>query len=164
MRLLAPPPALYVSVQTYGNAYHSNERVRSFHDALQSVSGISLVHEQCKTIEDHREVASMIERIITTHGEPAGYYVANDAVCHVAQVASNLVPPSRKPVFIGFDLIGENKTLLKSGVIDCLISQHPEYQGYEAVMRLFRSVVLRIPEREAPLVPIDILFKENLRG
>jgi LacI family transcriptional regulator len=161
MRLLAPPPAVYVSVQTYDNAFHSNERVRSFHDFMQEDNRIRLIHEKCRDIESPRAVNELVERVVHLHGEVSGYFVANDAVCHLASVLSQRYG-TRRPAVIGFDLIGDNRQLLMDGSIDCIISQHPGMQGLEAVNRLFRYLVLHEDDQQVPQIPIDIFFKENL--
>ena len=161
MRLLAPPPATYVSIQTYGDAYHSNERVRAFHDSFKDDANIALAKEECRAIENPQVVETLVKKIVNRHGAISGYFVANDAVCHLAAVLDRLYGDQR-PAVIGFDLIGENRKMLQSGQIDCLISQHPEIQGYEATSRLFRHVVLHETDIALPEIPIDIYFKENL--
>jgi len=161
MKLLAPPPSVYVSVQTYGNAYHSNERVRSFHEFLQEDPRVRLIQEECRDIETPKLVSNLIDRVVRIHGEVSGYFVANDAVCHLASVLSKRYG-SHRPAVIGFDLIGDNRQLLIDGSIDCIISQHPGMQGLEAVNRLFRYLVLHEENTAVPEIPIDIFFKENL--
>jgi LacI family transcriptional regulator len=161
MHLLAPPPATYISIQTYGDAYHSNERVRAFHEYFKEYSEVTLGKEECRAIEDPMAVEALLERISLNYGAISGFFVANDAVCHLAKVLERLHGDDR-PALIGFDLIGENREMLKSGRIDCLLSQHPEIQGYEATYRLFRHVVLHEASTKSPEIPIDIFFKENL--
>lgn len=161
MRLLAPPPATYISIQTYGDAYHSNERVRAFHEYFRNDPGVVLGKEECRAIEDPLAVEALLDRISQCYGTISGFFVANDAVCHLALVLERLYG-AKRPALIGFDLIGENRKMLISGGIDCLISQHPEIQGYEATYRLFRHVVLHEAATMSPEIPIDIFFKENL--
>lgn len=63
---------------------------------------------------------------------------------------------------IGYDPVEENIKYLKSGVIDFLISQMPERQGYESIYTLYRNVVLRETVEPRMMMPIDILTKENV--
>ena len=63
---------------------------------------------------------------------------------------------------IGYDLLPVNVEFLKKGLINFLISQKPEEQGYRGIMTLFGKIILK---RDVPLVqyiPIDILTKENI--
>ena len=161
MRLLASPPATYISIQTYGDAYHSNERVRAFHEYFNGNTLVTLGKEECRAIEDPLVVEALVRKISQRYGKVSGYFVANDAVCHLALVLERLYGTDR-PALIGFDLIGKNREMLVSGGIDCLISQHPEIQGYEATFRVFRHVVLHDATSAIPEIPIDIFFKENL--
>jgi len=43
---------------------------------------------------------------------------------------------------IRYDLIAENMHCPKEGVIDFLINQRPEIQGYQGIYTLYRHVVL----------------------
>ncbi len=53
--------------------------------------------------------------------------------------------------------------IFKKGIINFLISQRPEKQGYEGINTLFRSAVLREKiEKNKIMIPIDVITKENL--
>lgn len=63
---------------------------------------------------------------------------------------------------IGYDLVADNRRFLEQGVIDFLIGQQPEMQGYNAIMALF-DFFMR--EKRPPLFnysPIDLITKENI--
>ncbi|MCF7929566.1 MAG: LacI family transcriptional regulator, partial [Spirochaetales bacterium] len=63
---------------------------------------------------------------------------------------------------VGYDSVPENIQCLKTGMIDFIISQRPEYQGAEALHNLFRSLMLQIDVPKKIDVPIDIITRENL--
>lgn len=67
-------------------------------------------------------------------------------------------------LIIGYDLIPNNRQFLRDGRINAIISQRPEDQGREALLSLYRSIVLEqaIPARIE--IPLDIYFKENIPG
>ena len=44
--------------------------------------------------------------------------------------------PGKRPAMIGYDAVPANIRLLESDKIDCLTSQHPFAQGYNAVQQL----------------------------
>ena len=63
---------------------------------------------------------------------------------------------------VGYDLIEKNVRYLKSGVIDILISQQSERQGYQALYMLFRHVVLKEKVPGRLWTPLEIITKENV--
>ena len=63
---------------------------------------------------------------------------------------------------IGYDLIVKNIHYLKEGIIDFLISQKPEQQGYQAVYTLYQSILLKKKLNKKIMMPIDIITKENI--
>jgi len=67
-----------------------------------------------------------------------------------------------RPVIIAYDLLEENITLLKEGMLSYLISQKPDQQAYRAIMSLFDHLVSKKEIRRTNYSPIDIIIKENL--
>lgn len=64
-------------------------------------------------------------------------------------------------VLVGYDFIRENVHYLQEGLIDFLIGQKPEEQGYTGVMHLFQHVVMGAVIEKQNFMPIDIITKEN---
>lgn len=62
---------------------------------------------------------------------------------------------------IGYDLLKENITYLNSGVIDFLINQKPEEQGYTGINYLYKKIILHENLNENHFMPLDIIVKEN---
>ncbi len=62
---------------------------------------------------------------------------------------------------IGYDPIEENVRWMREGVIDFLISQQSERQGYEGVQALYRHVVLKMPVPGKVMTQLDIVTREN---
>ena len=67
-----------------------------------------------------------------------------------------------KVTLIGYDLIKENVKYLKEGIIDFIISQMSERQGYESVRMLVSKVVLKQEVKRKKYMQIDIITKENV--
>ncbi|MCG9793079.1 substrate-binding domain-containing protein [Flavobacterium algicola] len=63
---------------------------------------------------------------------------------------------------IGYDLLELNKEYLKKGIIDFLIHQKPEIQGYTAIGFLYKQLVLQEPVPQTQYMPLEIIVKENL--
>jgi LacI family transcriptional regulator len=62
---------------------------------------------------------------------------------------------------IGYDLLKENIAYLNSGVIDFLINQKPEEQGYMGVNYLYKKIILQENLTASHFMPLDIIVKEN---
>jgi LacI family transcriptional regulator len=62
---------------------------------------------------------------------------------------------------IGHDLLNENLEFLKEDIVQFLICQRPEEQGYNALNKLFRTIVQKRVVESVNYTPIDILTKEN---
>ncbi|MCC6286811.1 MAG: LacI family DNA-binding transcriptional regulator [Chitinophagaceae bacterium] len=62
---------------------------------------------------------------------------------------------------IGYDLIPSSIDYLKNGIIDFLICQKPQEQGYRGIMTLYHHLILNLKVPEVYHMPIDIVTKEN---
>ena len=62
---------------------------------------------------------------------------------------------------IGYDLLKENIEYLNKGVIDFLINQRPEDQGYMAIQYLYKKMVLKEDTEPTHYMPLEIILKEN---
>jgi len=62
---------------------------------------------------------------------------------------------------IGFDLLKENIEYLNKGVIDFLINQRPEEQGYLGINYLYKKLVLQEETEKTHYIPLEIILKEN---
>lgn len=60
------------------------------------------------------------------------------------------------------DLTKENIKSLKNGIIDFLIGQKPERQGYLAMKFLIEHLIFKVPVEVANILPLDILTKETI--
>jgi LacI family transcriptional regulator len=89
-----------------------------------------------------------------------GIFVTNS---QVYRMASYLCKKNLAHVrLIGHDLIKQNINWLKEGVVDFLICQRPEEQGYQAIETLFQHIILKKQVPAENYTSIDIITKENL--
>jgi LacI family transcriptional regulator len=63
---------------------------------------------------------------------------------------------------VGYDLIPKNRDLLRNGGIDAIISQRPEEQGRQALLNLYRGIVLEQNILSKIEIPLDVYLKENI--
>ncbi|MFC0078080.1 substrate-binding domain-containing protein [Flavobacterium procerum] len=62
---------------------------------------------------------------------------------------------------IGYDLLNENIDYLNKGIIDFLINQRPEKQGYLGINYLYKKLVLQEETDRTNYIPLEIIVKEN---
>lgn len=62
---------------------------------------------------------------------------------------------------VGYDLLKQNIDYLNSDVIDFLIHQKPEEQGYLGISYLYKKVFLKEAVNELHYMPLEIIVKEN---
>jgi LacI family transcriptional regulator len=90
-----------------------------------------------------------------------GIFITNCMAHRVAEAAKR--QKRRRPsLLVGYDLIPKNREFLRDGEIDAIISQRPEEQGRQALLNLYRSIVLEqhIPSRID--IPLDMYIRENI--
>jgi LacI family transcriptional regulator len=88
-----------------------------------------------------------------------GIFVTNSKVTLVAQIIEKYKFNNIK--IIGHDLLKENVEYLKKDIVQFLISQSPETQGYNAVNKLFKNIVEKKKIAKKNYTSIDIITKEN---
>ncbi len=89
-----------------------------------------------------------------------GIFVTNSKVFFVGRLVEKYKIKDLK--IIGHDLLKENVSFLKKGVVQFLICQRPEEQGYNAVDKLFKHVVQKSEACSEKYTSIDIVIKENI--
>ncbi len=63
---------------------------------------------------------------------------------------------------VGYELLKQNLEYLNNGIIDFLIHQKPEEQGYMGINHLYKKVVLKEPVDTLHYMPLEIIVKENM--
>ena len=102
-----------------------------------------------------------IALFLEEESEFSGLFITNCMAYRAAEALTHRMEQDDSFLLIGYDLIPNNRRLLGEGRINAIISQRPEEQGREALLTLFRSVVLAQkvePKREMPL---DVYIREN---
>ena len=98
------------------------------------------------------------DKIITQNIK--GIFVTNSKVFYIGRLVEKFQFNDIK--IIGHDLVKENVKYLKKDLVHFLICQRPEEQGYNAVNKLFRSVVQKREIAKENYTSIDIVTKENV--
>lgn len=105
-------------------------------------------------------LAEVLDRELARFSQIDGIFVTNSQVFRVAEY---LVSRKMQHIrLVGHDLIPQNADFLRTGVIDFLLCQRPEEQGYKAVQTLFQHLLLKKQVKVDNYTSIDIVTKENL--
>ena len=148
-------------VKVLPDDFHIQERVRGFASVIEPDPAYHL-HLVVADSRNPKAMAHEIpERILDEYPALAGMFVTNAWTHPFARFIAQQ-PGKRRVRLIGYDLVPENITCLRSGAIDFLISQRPKMQGYWGILALHRSIVLRQKVRRHIMVPLDILTADNL--
>ena len=106
------------------------------------------------------ESQKLIKALLQTNSEIQGIFVTNSQVYYLANILEVMGLTNVR--VIGHDLINENISFLKKGIVDFLICQRPEEQGYNSIITLFDHLVLKKEVKSENYTSIDIITKENL--
>ena len=150
----------YACLKMNNSAYNLNERYRGFKDFIHSDTGSQVIDATC-TDFSQMGVYSYLEGLFIEHPDINGIFVPHAEVLMATYYIVNKGLKD-KVTLIGFDTVKQNKKALQGGVIDCLIGQRPEIQGFEAVRTLYHHIMLHKDVPETIDIPIDIYFRENI--
>ena len=112
---------------------------------------------------DHFKEKNYLERIITYLEEQqdvGGIFISSSRAYLIAEPVKKLFPHIQ---IIGFDLIDQNVALLRNQIIDVLLNQNPEQQGYFGIVNLVNYLILNKTVLEKQFLPIDIVLPENVQ-
>jgi LacI family transcriptional regulator len=141
------------------NQNHLVEREKGFyHWFRQHQPEKKITTCEISNTNDEAWESGILDRI--NNQKTGGIFVTNSKVFLIARL---LQKQSIKGIkLIGHDLLEENKKFLGENIVDFLICQRPEEQGYHAVNKLFQYVVRKKPVEESNYTSIDIVTNENV--
>ncbi len=106
-------------------------------------------------------VAARLDALLEKEKQIGIIYVTNSRVALVAEWLESI--GRSDIVLIGYDYLAKNIEFLKKGIIDFLLCEKPQEQGYRGVMSLFQYLVFSATVEESYLIPIDIVTSANYR-
>ncbi len=142
------------------NQNHLIQREKGFYDWFSKRAGNP--HQLFTTDVPDTDNQSWMDQIVKKIKEHniRGIFVTNSKVFHIGYLIEKYELKHLK--VIGHDLVKENVDYLKKDLVHFLICQRPEEQGYNAVNKLFRSVVQKRKIKPEKYTSIDIITKENI--
>jgi LacI family transcriptional regulator len=144
------------------NQNHLVQRENGFYDYFRQADPKKLKKLITIEVEDPSKedfftlLDDELKKLYTVHG----IFVTNSQVYRMAAYLEKKQLAHIR--LIGHDLIRQNADWLKKDVVDFLICQRPEEQGYKAIETLFQHVILKKRVAAENYTSIDIITKENL--
>ncbi|MDP4226079.1 MAG: substrate-binding domain-containing protein [Bacteroidota bacterium] len=142
---------------------HTTKRVKGFKDFFSSPLMKKKVNILDIDVEEDVDILlyKALVEAFDKNKNIQGIFVTNSKAYKVARfLEKNHLD---KVHLIGYDLVKDNIFFLEKNIIDFLISQRPEVQGYNAVMTLYNYLILKKEVKMVNHTPIDIITKENLK-
>ncbi len=155
---LLQPNAQKLLTFSYRDSYMSNERIRGFKKYYSTCT-------QCEIIELKINQISEISKIVEDVYLQYEFIDAVFSPCTLGYLFGREISylgHKDKTKIVTFDLIPENRNAIRYGLIDCVLSQRPVYQGYSGIYQLYRYLVKNQEIEKDLNVELDILFPENL--
>jgi LacI family transcriptional regulator len=142
------------------NQNHLVQREKGFYDWFKKSKNTKhqLFTIEISDIEGEDWMQKISDYIIENNIK--GIFVTNSKVSLACQIIEKYKFIDIK--IIGHDLLKENVAFLKKDIVQFLICQRPESQGYNAVNKLFKSIVQKKGIAKENYTSIDIITKENL--
>lgn len=166
MSLVAPDAPRLAAVSVHSEDRHIRNRIegfKAFYEELAKTTGHSPRIDvwDLGALDDEVKFERSIERLFA-EGPGIKGILATNASGHI--VGEWLVRRGHKDscALVAWDLVPDNEAGLRSGSIDCIISQKPFEQGRMGLSLILRKVMgAEVPPGRFDL-PIEIWFKENL--
>lgn len=141
------------------NYKYIETKIEGYKDYLNSLGIEYSIIVKNIPYNDYEEISPELYRIYKDL-HPDLVFVTNSRVGMIAKFFDDNTM-LKKPYIIGFDFLPMNVAYLANGIVDFLICQRPDKQGYLALNYLYRFFLLKDTVVEHKAMPIDILTKEN---
>jgi LacI family transcriptional regulator len=144
------------------NMNHLVQREKGFYEYFQATNRNGKRNLITLEIPDPNDpvATDKIKTTLLSKPEIKGIFVTNSQVYYLGRILEQLDLAGIR--VIGHDLINENIAFLKKGIVDFLICQRPEEQGYRAIISLFEYLILKKEVNNENYTSIDIITRENL--
>jgi LacI family transcriptional regulator len=146
-------------VKEIDNQHHVMRKEEGFRSYFKDKKINADIIEMNINETDYNAVEKNLTETFDRNPDITAIFVTNSRVFSVARFLEK--KEIRNVLLIGYDFIDENIQALRKGMINFLICQKPEEQGYRGVMALYHHLILKIPIANIDYMPIDIITKEN---
>lgn len=162
-RLMADmvPDGPVLALRSLPGTDHIGRRVQGFLDVVSERNPVRPLSIDFDSTMTDRQVDAFVGRLLFENPAIRGVFLSNSQMNRIAPAVLRHIKGER-PRMVGFDLVPENRELLRSASIDYLIGQRPEEQAYLGIQILYRHIAMHRRFPPEIIVPIDIICAENL--
>ncbi len=146
-------------VKEIDNQYHSIRKQEGFKSYFRDKGIEAQIIEANIHQPDYEAIERRLTEVFNRNHDIKSAFVTNSRVFSVARFLEK--KGLQDILLVGYDYIEENIHYLRNGLINFLICQKPEEQGYRGVMALYHHLILKIPIANIDYMPIDIITNEN---
>jgi LacI family transcriptional regulator len=145
------------------NSSHLMKKEQGFIDFFDDLDadGFNVVRTEIDFWEDKEKCHGHLEQMINKYPDLRGFFVTNSRSFVIGEFLQKKGIDHLQ--LVGYDLLSKNREFLNLGVIDFLINQNPQGQGYWAVMSVADHVVFKKAVDKIKYLPLDVVTKENLK-
>jgi LacI family transcriptional regulator len=160
MDMLIGGTGTIASITFHMDDYHLRERERGFSSYFKGRAAVRITSHAIPGDISKKRMVQQLKDICSGDEEPRGIFVTNALAGSIA----GALPAGRSQHIriVGYDLIDENIACLRRGLIDFIIDQKPEQQGYKGIHALYRHVVLLEQVEPESMMPLTIVTRENI--
>lgn len=137
-------------------------RMRGFHEALTSQSGITLVASQTANWERDQGY-NVFQNILQSHSDVQALFACNDMMALGAVEAISAMDKTDEIVVVGFDAITDGRQAIAKGRMSASIAQHPYEMGKVAVEKAWTLLQGQNIPAEIP-VKIELITAASLKN
>lgn len=150
-----------------------SKEIDSYHHLLRKEKGfisyfdghekeVQIIKTDITPETDYGSISVKLKAVLADNADVKVIFVTNSRVFSVAQfLEKNGLSHIR---LVGYDFLTESIAYLKKGIIDFLICQKPQEQGYKGIITLYQNLVLNTEVEATYYMPIDIITKENYKS
>ena len=157
LSLLQPNAQRFLTF-SFKRSFTSKARIRGFKEYFSKNTRCQILDFNINSVD---EIPEIIKNMYMKYHSIDGIFCP----CSLGYLVGhevNVLGNKEETKIVTYDLIPKNKAAIRYGLIDCILSQRPVYQGYASVYQFYRYFVLGQQIENDVDVQIDILFKENL--
>jgi len=138
-----------------------NLKVKGVNDYLEEKASMVTTKKVVITDFEENHVKAVLDKTLSDNPNIKGIFIPNSKIRYVANYLKK--HQKHKIYLIGYDFLTENIEFLDKEIIDFLICQRPEEQGYQAIVKLFDHIVLRKEVESEMIIPLDIITRKNYK-
>ncbi|MDC7232892.1 MAG: substrate-binding domain-containing protein [Spirochaetales bacterium] len=157
-------PSRVLMIEPPGSNYHLKQRMAGFRSYMESTAPGVELERMKEDLDEEKSFHSCLESCLENRRSlPDGIFVANSSVYYAASYLKKKGEDYSRIPLIGYDLIPGMESYISEGIIDFILTQQPELQGYQGMITLYEYLVLNKEVQKEVFVPLNIITRENLR-